>query len=104
MGEAKIKLEKKKAEFEKNPEDFINIHDLLFAVVKKNEGKSFGVMNNCRSVQEVFMTKGFADEALQNRRDQIRVMQAQEKHNDIQIVTNMPPLPGSGGGIFPMKG
>lgn len=82
MGEARRKLEEKKAEFEANPENFININDCLLVVqrIEDEEGKKrFAVMNNCRSIEDVFMADGFAKESCQNRRDQIRVIQAQQK-------------------------
>ena len=93
MGEHVIKEQTKKEEFEKNPENFVNIHDCMLVVQRhEKEGKKFfSVMNNCKSIEDVFMTDGFTSESLQNRRDQIRVIQAQKAHGGIQVAKEMPP-------------
>lgn len=109
VGEAKRKADAKAAEkakeFLENPDNFVNIHDCLLVIIRQDgEGNRYAVMNNCKSIQDVFMADGFARESLQNRRDQIRVLQAQKNHSGIQIVKDMPPLPGSNGGISLVKG
>lgn len=98
MSESAIKEKTKKEEFEKNPENFVNIHDCMMIVQRhEKEGKKFfSVMNNCKSIEDVFMTGGFAEESLQNRRDQIRVMQAQKAGQGIQVASSMPVMPSNG--------
>lgn len=90
MGEAARKeaqrLEEKKKAFEANPEKFVNKDDLLVAVVITGPDR-FAVMNNCRSKRECWMAKGIVEEACDNRRDQITVMQAAEKHNGLEAAS-----------------
>lgn len=88
----KAQEDPKKAEFEKSPENFINIFDCLLVVKReeREEKKFFSVLNNCKSIEDVFMAEGFVSESLQNRRDQIRVIQAQKAHEGIQLAGAMP--------------
>lgn len=88
MGQAKKNLEELRAEFEANPYDFINKNECLL-VVQKVEDNQYRVLNNCKNIQEVFMVAGFAEEACQNRRDQIRVAQYQQKQTSGIIVPGM---------------
>lgn len=92
------KIPTKQEEFEKNPDNFVNIHDCMLIVQRhEKEGKKFfSVMNNCKSIEDVFVTGGFADESLQNRRDQIRVIQAQNAHAGIKIAGAIPPNGNAG--------
>jgi hypothetical protein len=95
MGEAALKEQTKKEEFEKNPDDFVNVHDCMLIVQRhEKEGKKFfSVMNNCQSIEDVFVTEGFANEAMQNRRDQIRVIQSSKNRGGIQVASSMPVPP-----------
>ena len=105
MGEAKLKLEGKKEAFEKEPEMFVDVRDCLLIIRRPEQpGAPVPIMNACQTIDEVFATKGYAEESLQNRRDYIRVMQAKKKDSRIQIVNKMPPLPGSNGHLYPAKG
>lgn len=88
MGQAKKNLEELRAEFEANPYDFINKNECLL-VVQKVEDNQYRVLNNCKNIQEVFMVAGFAEEACQNRRDQIRVIQHEQKQTSGIIVPGM---------------
>ena len=93
-----MKEKTKKEEFEANPENFINVHDCLLVVKRedKEDKKFYSVMNNCKSIEDVYMAQGFVDEALQNRRDMIRVAQAQKAAGGIQVASKMPVMPSNG--------
>ena len=95
MGEAKIKEATKAEEFEKNPDDFVNIHDLLIAVGYKeiNGQKGLFSLNNCRSKNDCYISFGKVQEELDNRRDQITILQAQKTQGGIQIAKSMPVPP-----------
>jgi len=90
MGEAKVNEENKRKAFESDPNMFVDVRDCLLVVLQK-EGKVSGIVNNCQSVPDVFSAKGYADESLDARLMQIRVIQAQKKAQGIQVVGAMPP-------------
>lgn len=79
MGQAKRNLEELKKAFETNPNDFVDVKECLLIIAKTEDG--YRVMNNCQNVIDIYMTLGFAEEALQNRRDQIRYAQMKEKQS-----------------------
>ena len=91
MPEESAAEEKAKA-FAENPNDFVNIHDCLIAVQTKENG--FSRLMHCQSIEEVFMVKGYCEEMLQNRRDQIRVAIAKKNKSIIQPASS---VPGNGG-------
>lgn len=55
-------------------------------VIRKKDDKIYTVLNNCRSIEEVIMSMGLSEESLQNRRDQIRMIQHQEKQRSGIVV------------------
>ncbi len=79
MGEASRKEKTKKEQFDEDPNRFIDGAECLMVVKRTPDGKGYMVMNNCRNLEDVFMAKGFADEAFQNRRDQIRMIAIKQK-------------------------
>lgn len=104
MGEARRReqrlAEEKAALFAKEPDKFFHVSDALLVVLKPDGNDVTGVMNNCVNIDEVKTAWFLTEESCQNRRDQIRVVQAKERHAGIQVVSNMPPLPGSNGGLI----
>lgn len=84
MEEAKIREDNKAEAFAQNPDNFVDVRDCLL-IIQKNAENKYAVMNNCKSVEEVFMADGFARESCQNRRDQIRVIQMQKQQSGIVL-------------------
>ena len=72
MGEANRKEESKKAAFEENPDDFINVKDVLFVAMRSNEGHML-IMNNCMSIKDCMEVQGWVNRSTSQRMDAIEI-------------------------------
>lgn len=78
----------KRQAFEQDPDQFVDIRELLLCVRKDDNG-GYTILNGIDNIKDVFMVMGIVEEALQNRRDQIRMLNAQ-KHRANGLVVAQP--------------
>jgi hypothetical protein len=79
-------VEKTKAEkFTDNPDAFVDVRDCLLIVSKRTteQGDAYAVLNNCTNIKDLALTDFHSQEACQNRRDQIRMMQMERTQGGI---------------------
>src|SRR5690348_8118755 len=92
MGEHKIKEEQKKKAFEENPDDFVNVKDVLFIAMRGNENQMM-IMNNCLTVKDAMEVKGWAMRSCDQRMDGIEI----QRLKNPTIVK-----PGQNGNVVPL--
>ena len=83
MGEAKIKSDKKREQFEQNPDDFIHISEVKFALLVKEAepGKApvLSFVDNADDMAEAFQLQGVLNAEIIRKYIQIKMIEQHKK-------------------------